>query len=95
MREKANGANRGKTLEGRFTAPLLHLEFQKECIEPIFELEYSVPIKRSDNGISNACGGRGGGREKFLLNSRELSRLTDIRDSAIRLFCTKNSARCN
>ena len=38
MRKKANGANRGKTLDGRFRTPLLHLKFQEEGIKPIFEL---------------------------------------------------------
>ena len=49
MRKKANRTNRTETLEGRFRAPLLNLEFQEKCIEPIFELQHSIPIKRSDH----------------------------------------------
>ena len=35
IRKKANGANRSETLESRFRTPLLNLEFQEKCIEPI------------------------------------------------------------
>ena len=49
MRKKANGANRSEMLLDRFRTPLLHFEFQEKGIEPIFELQHSVPIKRRDN----------------------------------------------
>ena len=49
MGKKANRANRSEMLKGRLRAPLLNLEFQEKCIEPIFELQHSILIKRSDN----------------------------------------------
>ena len=49
MGKQAYGAEGSETLEARLRTPLLHLKFQEECIDPIFEFQHPVPIKGRDN----------------------------------------------
>ena len=80
MSKKAYRANRSKLLEVRFRTPLFHVEFQETCIEPIFEIQHSVPIKRCDNECvqerHNHVGNKGftrfspGGRKSNAHNGR-------------------------
>ena len=49
MGKQAYGAVGIKALEARFGTPLLHFVFQEKRIEPVLELQHSLPIKRCDN----------------------------------------------